>query len=155
MRTSPATGAVRLFDHTADVGLDLSGATLGDLFAWAAAGLTRVALGPRAARLLAGPGAGEAQEVAAGPLEARDLEALLVAWLNFLIYLIEAERTVPVASDVEVVPAGEGWSLRGRVRAVPVPPAGLRVRVKAATFHGLKVVKTRSGLYRARVILDV
>jgi hypothetical protein len=44
----PPTGGVRVFGHTADIGLAVRGETLGDLFLWAAAGLARVALKTRA-----------------------------------------------------------------------------------------------------------
>lgn len=169
MKIRRATGGVRLFAHTADVGIEARGETLSDLFTWAARGLARVAVGP---------GAGRKRPTLNLPVdlpEAPDLEALLVDWLNHLIYLYETDQIYPVWCDLEVADsdgdvdangggrAGGGWTLRGVIHAVPLSTAepASRTAVKAATYHGLQIVRPdeaagRGGRgYRARVILDI
>ncbi len=154
---------MRVFDHTADVGLAVWGATPEDLFAWAAAGLARVALGPDGARRLrragAGKPAGRAQEprrLAVNLPPAPDLEALLVAWLNHLIYLLETESLAAGDCRLELRP-GPPAVLGGTFAACLVPAGAVRVAVKAATYHGLRVTSAARGEggYRARVVLDI
>jgi len=166
-RSAASTGGVMVFDHTADVGLAVKGAGREELFLWAARGLARVALDPawlrRAERRPGDEPAVRLLEVLLGP--APDLEALLVHWLNHLIYLLETERLAVVDGELTIEDIGEEHAegsspgsvrLRGTVRAVPVPPGAQRIAVKAATFHGLAVKGPRAdGGYTARIVLDV
>jgi len=162
-------GAVRLFAHTADIGLDVRGETLEDLFTWAAIGFARVTVGSRAAAAgrRAAAGARRRGEQAAAPRRvpvdlppAPDIEALLVDWLNFLIYTLETARLFPVGCDIRISGGDEddaergAWALHGSVEGAPVPPHGAGTTVKAATYHDLKVERL-GGSYRARVILDI
>lgn len=152
----PATGGARVFGHTADVGLELRGRSLEELLRWAAVGFVRVALGRAPRRWTGARRQDEARVIPASLPPAPDPEALLVNWLNFLIFLLETERLVPHGCDLEVSAGPDGtWALRGNVTAVPVPPRGVKAAVKAATYHGLKVARTKQGLYHARIILDV
>jgi SHS2 domain-containing protein len=80
---------------------------------------------------------------------ARDREALLVDWLNELLYLAETERWVP--TEFEMLEVSESVA-RARVRGVAVPQAP--ALVKAATHHGLTVAPADGGL-RAEVIFDI
>jgi len=164
-------GGVRVFGHTADIGLAVRGTTLEDLFAWAAVGLTRVAVRPprrpRAAGSTgeaAGPQALAPRQIPVSVPPAPDPEGLLVGWLNFLIYLLETEGLAFGAGTLRARRETDGlWRLTGELAARPVPPRGLRTTVKAATYHGLRVEwspgptpeNPGGGLFRARVILDV
>ncbi len=170
------TGSVRLFDHTADVGLAIHGATLEDLFTWAAAGFARVAFRPAyrsrpLERGVAAPGPVEPGGAAAGPAAGRpatrevalgpapDVEALLVAWLNHLIFILETEGRAVRSCQLRIAEGAPlAWTLRGTLTTTPVGPGEVAVAVKAATYHGLEVARqTREGetFYTARVILDV
>jgi len=172
--TRPGTGGARVFDHTADIGLSVWGATLGDLFAWAAVGLARLALDPaclRQAEAAQPEPATQVRQLAVALAPAPDLEALLVAWLNHLIYLLETEGLAVLRSTLEIGTAsgaagpvcGSAGSalplaLRGSATVFPVTAGGVKVAVKAATYHGLKITRQERGgrvTYRARVILDV
>jgi SHS2 domain-containing protein len=79
----------------------------------------------------------------------RDREALLVNWLNELIYLAETERWVGTEfmplreTDTELV-------MRARGVAVETAPS----QVKAATFHGLRITSAGGGV-EADLVLDV
>jgi protein archease len=130
-----------LLGHTAEVGVRVRAPTLGELAA-------------EAGRALATLQIGEAARVGRGPwreivIDARDREALLVDWLNELIYLAETERWVATEFEVRR-PADTRLVMGARGVAVERAPA----RVKAATFHGLTIAATPEGL-TADVLFDV
>lgn len=82
-------------------------------------------------------------------VEARDSEALLVAWLNELVFLGETELWAP--DSVEVLEVSSTLlRARCRGRRLGAAPA----RIKAATYHGLEIRRQDSQLV-AEVILDV
>ena len=132
-------------EHTGEVMLTLAAPTLEELFAEAGRGL---------AELLAGREAIEAPPASDSPAEhvlvrARDLPALLVAWLDELVYRSEMAKRVYDQIEVEEVGDRE---LRATIRGFE--PQHLRTAVKAATFHRLRVEPDRDG-FRASVVLDV
>jgi SHS2 domain-containing protein len=130
-------------DHTADVGIHAHGETLGEVFAQSAVGMFSIICDLQHVRER------ESRQV---EVEAPDREALLVAWLNELIYLFAVEgllfRRFQVLdvedTRVRVVCHGER-SDRGRHR--------LNTEVKAATYHMLQVYEDDH--WHAQVILDI
>ncbi len=130
-------------DHTADVGIVARGATLEELFENAAAGLLH---------FLIDPGAGVARERREVVAEADDLEGLLVAWLNELLVLLNAEGFLPVRWTVREL---TDRRLRAEVEGEPVDAARhqFRLDVKATTYHQLQIRK--NGEWQAQVIFDV
>lgn len=82
-------------------------------------------------------------------VQAPDREALLVEWLNELVYRAEVEHVlftdfrVQLLSDRELVAIARGRRV-GR----------LRNPVKAATLHSLSLAEVAGGV-RAKVVLDV
>jgi SHS2 domain-containing protein len=133
--------ASEVLEHTAEVRLRVRGRSLGDLLGEAGHALAAVTLGGQPP---ASNGSWRTVEV-----RSTDRDALLVDWLNELIYLAETERWVPVEFVIETATP---MALRAQVRGVPV--AVTPARVKAATFHGLRIATTPDGL-TADVILDV
>ena len=81
-------------------------------------------------------------------LEAPDRAALLVRWLDELVYRAETEDLVP--DEVERLELGDG-RLAATVRASRGAPRHL---VKGVTYSGL-VFEPEEGGYRATVVLDV
>jgi SHS2 domain-containing protein len=131
----------RFVDHTSEIGLQVRAATFPELLAEAGRGLARLLLRDRPAEA-----AGEAREI---EVSSHDREALLVDWLNELIFEAEVRLWVPL--EFEVMEASDTHvRVRARGAEVEVPPS----IVKAATFHGLQVMETPEGL-EAEVILDV
>lgn len=128
-------------DHTAEVGLRVRAASFAGLLVEAGRGLAELLL-----REIPAEPAGEAREI---EVSSHDREALLVDWLNELLFVAEARLWVPL--EFEVLEASDNH-IRARARgaAVEVPPS----IVKAATLHGLRVVETAEG-FAAEVILDV
>ena len=95
-----------------------------------------------------------------------DLEELLVAWLQELLYLWTVEEFVARTFLVKIVPSGpqeaeEGWRLEGVVAGEAWDEARHEVYtdIKAVTYHNLHIRKetSRGGktLYRVDVVLDV
>jgi len=124
----------REVEHTADRALWVWGADLPALFAGAARGMYSLMdeeLGDR------GLVPTRWRNVA---LEAVDRETLLVEWLNELLYLAEAEDLLFV--DFQVTSLSDS-RLEARVGGVP---AGVtRGDIKAATFHGLELLRDGEG----------
>lgn len=128
-------------DHTADVRLRVAAPDLPTLFAEAARGLGELMGGDVVS--------GELGEPVRAQARGRDREALLVAWIDELIYLSEVHKRVWTDIAVERL---EGGEIVARLRG---PRAqALRTAPKAATFHELRVVDAPDGV-RATVVLDV
>jgi SHS2 domain-containing protein len=92
--------------------------------------------------------------VAGGParplhVSSADREALLVDWLNELIFLADIDRWIAMDFSIDLAKATE---VRARASGVTLQRAPSRV--KAATFHGLRVEDVPGGL-EANIILDV
>jgi len=127
-------------EHTGEVRVRLSAPSFEGLLEEA---------GQALAELLADEAPGELQEVERVELRDVDRAALLVHWMDELIFLSETRKRlyswfrVAAASEREVVAEVRGW-----------PAARVRTAVKAATFHGLKVEEGPGG-FSAEVVLDV
>jgi SHS2 domain-containing protein len=127
-------------DHTADLALRIWGDDLGDLLVAAARGVSDLTMradtsGVPVSRCV--------------QLEAPDAEALLVDWLNELLYLSEVDNVVFVDFDLyECAPTG----LRARLTGLPLAE---HIRsIKAATYHALEIAPVDSGLV-TEVVFDV
>ena len=128
-------------EHTGEVRIHLEGQTQEELFEEAARGLAEVMLGPEL------PGAtGPLQEVT---LTSVDSEALLVDWLNELVFRADAEHRIITEAHVD---AATDTELRARIRGAEVEV--LKTAVKAATLHGLHLQRS-PGRITASVVLDV
>jgi SHS2 domain-containing protein len=142
-----------LLNHTADVALRAWGSTVRDVFEQAALAMCG---------LMYDPAAVEPLETVRVELEAPDDEMLLAAWLNELLYLVEAESflacrfRVDEAGPAGVARAGRGAWLRAAV-AGERDTAGrhsVRAVVKAATLHELWIRPKDAG-WEGHVLLDV
>lgn len=125
--------------HTADLAIRVWGPDVSTLFANAARALFD---------MMAEPPAGEvvARRIT---VESVDQEALLVDWLNALIYLHEVDGETYTRFDITALSAT-------RLHAVAHGgPTTCRTRgIKAATFHELVMMHTPEGV-EARVVFDV
>ena len=113
------------------------------------AGLLREAGAALAEELLRGGGGEPDAAEALLQVEAADRAALLVNWLNELVYRADAEGRVFTAFEFEHV---DEHAVRCRARGVR---AVIDVPVKAATFHGLAIETDAEAGLQARVILDI
>lgn len=118
-----------------------AGTSLREVFVEAARGLVEIM----------GVGTGEGEESTEISLEAPDLEALMVDWLNEIIWVQESKDAL--IADIEV----RTISSEGLVGALTSGPRGQGqggTAVKAATFHRLYVKEQAQG-WEALVYLDV
>ena len=139
-------GTVETFDHTADVGLRVTGADLDDLFRTAAGGVLDTIIVNRAAVRPA--------ERESFDLHADEPAELLVVWLNELIFRCETRHRVYARFDVHV--ADDGRSLHAEIAGEPLDPARHEPdhEVKAVTRHGLALARNANG-WEAELILDI
>lgn len=128
-------------DHTADLSIHVWGADLEDLFVTAARGMFALLVDLETVPTTAS---------AIVRLDAIDAEALLVDWLNELLYLAERDQlTAYVAFDFDALTS---TSLRASVCGGPVET--FRTYVKAATYHNLEIEATRGG-YETEIVFDI
>lgn len=132
---------IEIVEHRGEVRLRLHAATPGGLAAVAGRALAELEVGQESP--------GGATEWRDLQVSGRDFEAVLVNWLNELIYLAEAERWVAVEFRVVAV-TETGLAMRVRGVRVDTAPSA----VKAATFHGLRVERAPGGV-TADIVLDV
>lgn len=130
-----------LIEHTADVGIRVRAPSLAATIEEATRGLAEVAGIGR-------PGAGDAVAV---EVEAGDPGAVLVDWLNEVLYLLEVRASA--LAGVSVRHAGA----QGAAGSVSLSPLDHEVEgtpVKAATLHQLDVRREGRG-WVATVYLDI
>jgi SHS2 domain-containing protein len=128
--------------HTGEVRLELSAPSCEELFAEAGRGLAELMLG----NIPASPASAKAQSI---EVSARDRCALLVAWLNELVFRSETSKRVFTQFQVDYV---DDSTLRAS--AWSMEPNVLKTAVKAATLHRVAVKRLSEG-WRATVVLDV
>jgi len=144
--------AARRFAFTEEVTSDLAfvayGASPEEVFAASAEALL--------AATVEDPSAVEARLEHRCQLEEPDLELLLLAFLNELVFVRDARGWLLRPVELAIESAAGGARLAARLVGEPVDRARHRVaaEVKAATAHGLRVAQTGAG-WEANVTLDV
>ncbi len=128
-------------DHTAELELRLKAQSSGELLAQAGRALGEF--------LVRAAPPGEGVEWRTLEVQSTDREALLVDWLNELLYVADVEHLVPV--EFESVEATD-TVVHARARCAPVTEAP--AFVKAATREGIHLRDTGHGL-EAEVNLDI
>jgi SHS2 domain-containing protein len=118
-------------DHTADRAMRVWGDDLQSLFIGAARGMYHLMAD------LDGLVATEWCEIL---VKASDPEALLVEWLNELLFLTEVKGLLFVDYQIDSL---TGSSLAGRAGGVPAEPS--KAHIKAATYHDLSIVGKGTG----------
>lgn len=129
-----------VIDHTADIGIAAYGADLKEAFANAAYALFSLMVD------LKGVGDASCHEV---EVTAEDRVELLVAWLNELIYLFEVENVL--FKRFEIGELNE-TRLRASCYGEKIDPERhkIKIGVKAATYHMLKVEERDVGIHEGR-----
>lgn len=126
--------------HTADLALRVWGASLEDLFRTAAVGM---------GALVGTAATGGAGTVRSLTLTAPDAEALLVDWLNELLYLQDLTQRIFTSITFEAL--SETY-LRARIVGFPLIES--RAQIKATTFHNLAIKRSSRG-FETVVVFDV
>ncbi len=133
-----------IIDHTADIGIVAFGDDMREAFANAALALFSLINKPEDVK----QDLKQHVELTAG-----DREALLVRWLNELIFFFDAEHLIFSRFDIGKLTDTE---LEADCLGEKVDPSRHRLRmgVKAATYHLLRITNDANG-YRAQVIFDI
>jgi SHS2 domain-containing protein len=131
-------------DHTADIGILAYGADMKQVFANAARGLFSIITN------LDNVTSTKKLDIR---VTAPDSEALLINWLNELIYLFEVKEMLFNSFEITAITDTE---LRARAYGEKIKLAKheLKTQVKAATYHMLKIEQNKDG-YRAQVFFDL
>jgi len=142
--TSPRRRPYRQLPHTADLAWRLWGKDLPELFENAGRALSATLTDRRYLRRRA------TREI---NLTSIDREALLVDWLNHLLYLFDVDGFLGRDFQVESLTPEH---LQARVTGESFDPARhpSLTGVKAATFHQLSLVPVKDG-WEATVVLDL
>lgn len=140
-RSTAVAPSHSFLEHTGEVRLQLQAGSLAELLAEAGRALAELLL-----RGASGNQVGPAEEI---EVRSADRAALLVDWLNELIYRAESGVAVPTEFDMREV--GDSV-IRARIRSAPVEQSP--ALVKAATLHGARVEPVAGG-WEGDVILDV
>ncbi|MDA8126035.1 MAG: archease [Deltaproteobacteria bacterium] len=134
----------RSFDHTADLGIEVSAATGEELYAGAA-----FALFDRLADLST-VRAGQAREVS---VTGKDAPDLLVNFLRECLFAWNGEGFLMKTCLIREL---SDRSLRALLRGEPFDPARHRIKqeIKAVTYHQAAVLMTPAG-WTGRIVFDV
>jgi len=139
---------IRPLDHTADVGVEITAGSPGELYAEAAVAFCETVTVPSTVRRR------ERRRVVK---RAPDRVELMVEWLEELLYLFDAHELVFSGAEVTLgeLPDG-GFELRGEIAGERFDPDRhpVKVAIKGITYHGLEV-RERAGGWWARVIFDI
>ncbi|MDR4507082.1 MAG: archease [Candidatus Brocadiaceae bacterium] len=133
-----------LIDHTADIGIDVFGATLPELFSNAGFALFDIITDISKVKLTL---------TRKLKITGIDKEQLLVNWLSELLYLHEVENllfgkfTVLSIQEDQLHASVRGETLTENKQAI-------KTEIKAVTYHSLSIRK-EAHLWKARVIFDV
>lgn len=130
-------------DHTADIRLNVTGATLQELFRQALAGLIA---------LLAGAGGVRGGDVASVVfrLSAPDSESLLIDFLNEALFVMQSRKALIQEvrfSNLQPQEAAGTFTL--------VPAAGFEKEIKAATYHDIHIRRRRDGSLQTSIVFDI
>lgn len=135
----------RQIEHTADVGLEIYGNTIRELFLNSVKGLFHlISPGLEVAKRRRHPISIE--------LEAPTQEELLVHWLNEFIYNFFVKGLFPKAIRINEL---KGKNIEAEVEFANCSKAQkISLEIKAATYHDLSIQRINNK-YQARVIFDV
>lgn len=133
-----------IIDHTADIGIVAYGGDLKELYANAAKGMMSLIIDMCTVKL----------DICKNiETSASDSEALLVAWLNELLYVLDVEHVILKEFEIEkLMPVSLSAKCYGE--KLDLKRHRLKREVKAATYHGLSIVKANDQ-YSARIIFDI
>ena len=134
----------RILDHTADIGLEVHGNDLAELFANAARGMFQIIVSPK--------NVNPTHELPVN-VTAENLENLLVNWLSELLYLFSAKAMLVARCEIAEI---DRHHISAKCFGEPIDPSRheLCAEIKAVTYHELKVEKLADG-FRARVLFDI
>ncbi len=136
-----------ILEHTADIGIMAYGKTKREVFINAAKGMFEIISG--------GTKNFKENFYDKIKLEADNLEGLLFAWLNELLYIGETRLVILNKFQIKEL---SDFQIEADVEGMKIKPPSIKIEkeIKAVTYHRLEIRKDEeSGLWRARVIFDI
>lgn len=134
----------RTFEHTADIGIEVEAPDIEGLFVRSALAMFDIMVG-----------LGSIAQTRSSRIQAsgENLNELMVAWLNELLYVYSVEGMM--FSDFTDVHLGaDSVSAQGLGEVFDRAKHDADLEIKAATYHDL-AIRNYSGKWMARIILDV
>jgi len=140
----------KFFEHTADIGVEISGRTKKELFANAASALFDILIENNDSKNKTAKRVQRRQKIIT--MEGVDVEDLLINFLREILYLFNG--TGWVVEHCKIMECGNK-RLKAQLMGEPYNKKhSIKSEIKAVTYSGLSVEKQKSG-WRARVIFDV
>jgi len=140
-------GAVKRYEqfpHTADIGVRVYGSSLKELFANAAFAMFDI---------IADLEGLKGDVVRDFELTAPNQEELLVAFLDELLFDFYTKQLIFFKFDIEDL-AGNRIKAKATARPIGANRNRLKTEIKAATYHDLKIRKSKEG-YEVEIIFDI
>ncbi len=137
-----------IFEHTADIGINVYGRTMRDIFINSAKGMFEIIAGKNS-RLVKDSFSYKIN------VQAEDLEDLLVAWLNELLYISETKLVILTKFKIKELSIK---NIGAEVEGVKITRSGRKIEkeIKAVTYHCLEIKKDEEkGFWSAQVIFDI
>ena len=136
-----------ILEHTADIGIAAYGKTKREVFINAAKGMFEIIAG----------GTKDLKENFYDKikLEADNLEGLLFAWLNELLYISETKLVILSKFKIKEL---SDYHIEAEVGGAKINPPSVKIEkeIKAVTYHRLEIKKDeKSGLWSAQIIFDI
>jgi len=136
-----------ILEHTADIGMAVYGKTKREVFINAARGMFEIIAG----------GTKNLKENFYDKikLEADNLEGLLFAWLNELLYISETKLVILNKFEIKDLSNNK---IAAEVKGMKINRLDCKIKreIKAVTYHRLEVKEDQeSGLWSVRVIFDI
>jgi SHS2 domain-containing protein len=141
----------KFFDHTSDIGVEISGRTKKELFANAASALFDILIESYDNKSKTAKEIQGRQKTVT--VDGADMEDLLINFLRETLYLFNGQGWI--VNNCEIKECGNK-RLKARLMGEPFNKKkhSIKTEIKAITYSGLSVEKQKSG-WMARVIFDV
>ena len=137
-----------VIEHTADIGIEVFGKTMRDIFIHSAEGMFAIITGNRCIE--------KSEDFLSNViLKGEEFEDLLVRWLNELLYISETKLIILTQFTIEEL---SNHQIKAVVKGKKINETGFKIEkeIKAVTYHDLEIKKDRKKeLWTARIIFDI
>ncbi len=140
-----------LIEHTADIGIRVKGKDLKEIFKNAALAMFDIMAEKKPETRPTFGGCPEKPENIVLEQKAENPEELFVNWLNELLSLSATKELIFNEFKIKKI---DEHNLEVEVEGEPIKNYRVNTEIKAATYHALKIEKSKSG-WQAEVIFDV
>jgi SHS2 domain-containing protein len=139
-------GQWKEISHTADVGIEVFGRSLEDLFQTGGEAFAELTTDPKTIK------SNKSQKIR---INEDDLEFLFKEFFDELLFLLETKDFIATKfSGWKIVP-GKGLQVTARGGIWDVDKHESRTEIKQTTYHMLKVEQINDDLWRGKVLFDV